>query len=307
MSDRVLSFVFDSFPIALAVIGIVISYHPPHSRATKITATLSLLFVGAAGCWALREFHLRIDETHLKDMAQLSAKLDATTAKLDAAGKTNDLILKGLTKRTGTPDVSTSGEEEVVRRQKILAALRNEYVLSHDNVSPAVMSGVQSPPADWVNGRLKELGEKWRIGDQYQQPALPPEVRCAMNISDCSNQNIKEKASQIADVLDAAFSKYVRYQNAPVEQGNENRNAAALSTMRTMTIRQYEGDIEMNVKIYRQELVKRVGLPDADRTCDYLYQAFQAARDGRFQRNCTRSSKFGDTVAPVKLSQSRKF
>jgi|ERR1043165_944063 hypothetical protein len=273
MSDKVLSFVFDSFPIVLAIIGIVISYHPPHSRAKKITATIILLFIGTAGCWALREFHLRIDETHSKEIAQLSTKLDATSAKLDAAGKTNDLILKGLTKRTGTPDVSTPSEKEVVRRQKILAALRNEYVLSHDNVSTAVMSGVQSPPADWVNGRLKELGEKWRIGDQYQPPALPPEVRCAMDISDCSNQNIKDKATQIADVLDAAFSKYVRYQNAPVEQGKENRHAAILSTMRTMTIRQYEGDIEMNVKKYRQELVKRVGLPDSDRTYDYLYQS----------------------------------
>jgi hypothetical protein len=50
---------------------------------------------------------------------------------------------------------------EVDRRQNIEKALRGEYILSHDNVSPDVLAGTEFPPADWMNRRLRELGENW--------------------------------------------------------------------------------------------------------------------------------------------------
>jgi hypothetical protein len=202
-----------------------------------------------------------------------SVKFDAQSKKLDAVQRNTERFLNSATNHSGQSDLSTPGQKEIGRRQKILAALRNEYVLSHENVSPAVMSGIQSPPADWVNQRLKTLGEKWAISEQYQAPSLPPEVRCSMNIADCSNQNIKDKVSQIADALDAAYAKYAEYQRAPIEPGKEHTHAAWLSTMRTMTIFEYQGEAESVVNRYRHELIRRLKVGDEDQSHDYLYEA----------------------------------
>jgi outer membrane murein-binding lipoprotein Lpp len=290
MSDKILFFLFDSFPIALALIGIIISYHPPKSRAVKVIVTIGLLLVAAGGCAALLTFHVRNEQAHATEVAQLNAKLDrneqahatevaqlnakldAQSSKIDFYNRHNESALKGLAKPSARSNLSTPDQKEIVRRQKILAALRNEYVLSHDNVNPAVMSGIQNPPADWVNQRLKALGEKWTISEQYQAPSLPPEVLCSINIADCSNQNIKDKVSQIADALDAAYAKYAEYQRAPIEPGKEHTHAAWLSTMRTMTIFEYQGEAEASVNKYRHELIRRLDLGNADRSLDYLYE-----------------------------------
>jgi hypothetical protein len=272
MSDKILFFLFDSFPIALALIGIIISYHPPKSRAVKVIVTIGLLLVAAGGCAALLTFHVRNEQAHVTEVAQLNAKLDAQSSKIDAYNRSNEHILNRLTKPSARSNLSTPGQKEIIRRQKILATLRNEYVLSHDNVSPAIMSGIQSPPADWVNQRLKALGEKWTIAEQYQAPSLPPEVQCSMNVADCSNQDIKNKVSQIADALDAAYAKYAEYQKTPIKPGKEHTHAAWLSTMRTMTIFEYQGEAEASVNKYRHELIRRLDLGNADRSFDYLYE-----------------------------------
>jgi|GEM_PF-6923130 thiol:disulfide interchange protein len=52
--------------------------------------------------------------------------------------------------------------EELQRRYRILKALRQEYILSHDNISPQMMAGIEMPPKEWINKRLQELGESWR-------------------------------------------------------------------------------------------------------------------------------------------------
>jgi hypothetical protein len=56
-----------------------------------------------------------------------------------------------------------TSEQEIARRQGLLTALRNEYILSHDGISPALMAGTEQPPSDWVNKRLRELGENWTV------------------------------------------------------------------------------------------------------------------------------------------------
>jgi hypothetical protein len=38
-----------------------------------------------------------------------------------------------------------------------IAKLRQEYILSHDNVSPAMVAGTDPVPDDWMNQRLKEM------------------------------------------------------------------------------------------------------------------------------------------------------
>ena len=54
-------------------------------------------------------------------------------------------------------------EKEVNRRKMLLSKLHQEYILSHDGISPAMMAGLELPPKEWINTRLKELGETWII------------------------------------------------------------------------------------------------------------------------------------------------
>ncbi|SRR5216684_2794885 len=54
-------------------------------------------------------------------------------------------------------------EQESKRRESLYARLRQEYMLSHDGLSPALIAGLAPVPPDWINKRLAELGEKWRV------------------------------------------------------------------------------------------------------------------------------------------------
>jgi hypothetical protein len=41
--------------------------------------------------------------------------------------------------------------------------LRNEYILSHTALDPALLAGTKQPPTGWINERLKQLGETWNV------------------------------------------------------------------------------------------------------------------------------------------------
>jgi|GEM_PF-5603278 hypothetical protein len=64
--------------------------------------------------------------------------------------------------------------DEVSRRRQLLERLRGEYILSHDNISAAMMAGTEELPADWVNKRLQELGEQWKVSERQQPPLTVP-------------------------------------------------------------------------------------------------------------------------------------
>ena len=64
---------------------------------------------------------------------------------------------------------SGTSEPESQRRQKVLRRLREEYILSHDGLSAALLAGIEQPPMEWTNGRLKELGEKWTVGEPKKE------------------------------------------------------------------------------------------------------------------------------------------
>jgi hypothetical protein len=57
-----------------------------------------------------------------------------------------------------------------------------------------------------------------------------------------------------------------------MQSGSEFTHAAWLSTMRTMTIFEYQGEAEASVNKYRHELIRRLDLGNADRSFDYLYE-----------------------------------
>jgi hypothetical protein len=41
----------------------------------------------------------------------------------------------------------------------LLSKVRQEYILSHDGITPKMAAGLESPPSDWTNERLRQLGE----------------------------------------------------------------------------------------------------------------------------------------------------
>jgi hypothetical protein len=103
------------------------------------------------------------------------------TAPLPNGGKVPNSTT-GNTEPSKTParaDVSTLDKEsktEVERRRLLLGRLRNEYILSHDGISPALMAGTEQPPTDWTNKRLGELGEKWKMPITSPSSATTPTV-----------------------------------------------------------------------------------------------------------------------------------
>ena len=75
-------------------------------------------------------------------------------------------LLQVLASNRGNP------VNEAERRKQVADALRDEYVISHPDVPASMITGNSYPPSDWMNTRLRQLGEKW----SFNQPQKPPRV-----------------------------------------------------------------------------------------------------------------------------------
>jgi hypothetical protein len=56
-------------------------------------------------------------------------------------------------------------------RDALLRKFYQEYIISQDGLSPALLAGTEPVPADWMNKRLEQIGEAWRVrvkGSQYE-------------------------------------------------------------------------------------------------------------------------------------------
>lgn len=65
---------------------------------------------------------------------------------------------------------------EYDRRLFILTQLRNEYLVAFPDDARFIHAGIDTVPEHWINKRLEELGERWRIElwrGGYVMPALP--------------------------------------------------------------------------------------------------------------------------------------
>lgn len=71
----------------------------------------------------------------------------------------------GLLEDLRKPGTMTEAE----RRRKILDVLQQQYVITHE-VDQRVIDGLEPPPADWVNGQLKALGENWSVSGDAPRP-----------------------------------------------------------------------------------------------------------------------------------------
>lgn len=54
-------------------------------------------------------------------------------------------------------------ETEFARREAMLNQLRSLWIASNDNISPAMMAGLEWPPEAWLNEQLAKYQQDWRV------------------------------------------------------------------------------------------------------------------------------------------------
>ena len=144
-----LSWASDLVPLLLAVAGIVLSVKKFRDE-DQSAVIAAIVIVGILGSALLLLSRLHDQKTHAKEISGLRERMDSWQTQ-------NTELLTSLLK----PAPPNAQAAEVGRRQNLEKALRGEYILSHGNVSPDVLVGIEFPPADWMNQRLRELGETW--------------------------------------------------------------------------------------------------------------------------------------------------
>jgi type II secretory pathway pseudopilin PulG len=61
-------------------------------------------------------------------------------------------------------------QERTRRRAEVTLALRQEYILSHDGLSPGIIAGTEPIPAEWLDARLAQLDRD--LGTVRELPAV---------------------------------------------------------------------------------------------------------------------------------------
>lgn len=69
------------------------------------------------------------------------------------------------------------------------------------------------------------------------------------------------------------LDQFPKNMRSAIQAVGTHSHATWLSTMRTMTILEYQGEAETVVNRYRRELIRRLGVGNEDHSHDYLYEA----------------------------------
>jgi len=72
------------------------------------------------------------------------------------------------------PKATSMTEPE--RREHLLASLRDEYILKNDVEDPDILTGHKMPPQEWMNARLKQLGETWQFSEPKNTPPAATQI-----------------------------------------------------------------------------------------------------------------------------------
>jgi hypothetical protein len=160
--ESLVSWSAEFVPMAFVVVGIVLSVKK--LREEHHFAAISLLvIVGVLGTIVLHLSRTHTEAVHAKEIGELRTRMDTVRDQ-------NGQLLQAFLAKP----VLSSQQAEMERRQNIQKVLRGEYILSHENVSPGLLAGTEFPPAEWMNKRLQDLGEKWKMADKPTPRAQPP-------------------------------------------------------------------------------------------------------------------------------------
>jgi len=158
-TDIALPVLADATPILLAIVGVVMSYIQPRRESHRAT-TFILIVAGLLGSAVLSANRIRSEASHRNEVSNLGSKMDEVRHQ-------NDVLSAFLLAARNTGKMS-----EVDRRKGIETVLRNEYILSHDPIDPEILAGNKMPPQEWTNGRLKAMGEDWKVAEVKAAPTV---------------------------------------------------------------------------------------------------------------------------------------
>jgi drug/metabolite transporter superfamily protein YnfA len=165
-TDAALPILADATPILLAIVGVVMSYIQPRRESHKAT-TIALFVAGLAGTGVLSYNRIRTERSH-------HAEVQGLGQKIESVGAQNTKLANFL--------LGSKGQiSEADRRRGIETILRNEYILANNPIDPQILAGNQMPPQDWMNKRLAEMGENWKVAESQQHlpshPPVPPPIK----------------------------------------------------------------------------------------------------------------------------------
>jgi hypothetical protein len=184
----------DATPILLSIVGVVMSYIQPKKETHRFT-TFVLIVAGLVGSAILSANRIKSENAHRIEVIGLGNKMDTVR---DQNVKLSNFLLTSKGQLT-----------EADRRRGIETVLRNEYILSHDPIDPDIISGSKMPPTSWLNSRLSEMGEKWKVIEGV------PEQR----------QVSIERVSDVPKIAHVGFSFY---QDNMAANGLTTRNEAVI-------------------------------------------------------------------------------
>jgi hypothetical protein len=171
--DRVVRYKAAVGEILLGIALLLLAYATPWDIVPKGFAAVLGLVLLALAVWTLSR-----SEGDQPDPSSPNAA-SADRGGIAVSGKGNIVTVHAIADPSPTSNQDAEHSAVMKRRATILGRLRNEYVLSHDGISPALMAGLEDPPRDWVNRRLAELGETWRM----ESPPGPPSVSAKAGVA----------------------------------------------------------------------------------------------------------------------------
>jgi len=161
-------------PLGLAIFGSHYAAEAMRTKRKKALARFTFLISGVLAVLMIWFVEARTEDSHNNETQTLTSLLANVQTQVTT-------VLGRLTVAAPSPQA-----REVTRRQDILTLLRQEWILSHRNVSAGLLAGTEQPPAEWVNTRLKQLGENWSlpanvptnetVKDQLRGPEMIPEI-----------------------------------------------------------------------------------------------------------------------------------
>lgn len=131
------------------------------------------------------------------------------------------------------PSNGVSQTAETARRTALLDKLRQEYILSHDGISPAMAAGLEHAPAEWTNERLRQLGEQWQV----QPPAVDNHPK-ATAYFDCSIGRWLEAENSGKDAFNISVMKFgmveptVALSSGPISKENHNKQFSSSAPLK---------------------------------------------------------------------------
>ena len=142
-------------------------------KAKKISISTAVVVLAVGVFWLSLKW-MQYRKQQVAEQHQPSIQSSALPAQSGAEVVTQPQQQQSSAARP-VPSSGYKASEEMNRRKVLLEKLREEYILSQDNISPALLAGTEQPPADWTNKRLKEMGETWTVsGAAPKRPQSQP-------------------------------------------------------------------------------------------------------------------------------------